>query len=144
LETLGNFPIWPFLDHTQDEQFALWVRKVRERLKDSRGKRQAVVDGLEIGVHERDRETQALPSAVLHPSFAQGRPKDIVSDSVEPRQCGPFVLVSEPPSAMPCLRKDLGGQIGAIVGHPDTRPRENLAYVSVVELGKGVRIVQRQ
>jgi hypothetical protein len=45
---------------------------------------------------------------------------------------------------MPRRRKDLGGQIGAIVTRPDTRPRENLACVSVVELGKGVRIVQDQ
>jgi hypothetical protein len=45
---------------------------------------------------------------------------------------------------MPRQRKDLGGQIGAIVTHPGTRPGENLAYVSVEERGKGVRIVQDQ
>jgi hypothetical protein len=64
-----------------------------------------------------------------------------VSDAIEPRKCGAIVLVSEPLSAMPRRRKDLGGQIGVIVTHPDTRPGEDLAYVSVVELGKGVRVV---
>ena len=54
------------------------------------------------------------------------------------------MLVPEPLSAMPRLRKDLGGEIGAIVTHSDTRPGENLAYVSVVELGEGIRIVQAQ
>jgi hypothetical protein len=64
-----------------------------------------------------------------------------VSDSIEPWKCGAIVLVSETLSAMPRRRKDLGGQIGAIVTHPDTRPGEDPAYVSVVELGKGVRVV---
>jgi hypothetical protein len=67
-----------------------------------------------------------------------------VSDAIEPRKCGAIVLVSEPLSAMPRRRKDLGGQIGAIVTHPDTRPGEDLAYVPVVELGKGVRVVSDQ
>jgi hypothetical protein len=67
-----------------------------------------------------------------------------VSDAIEPRKCRAIVLVSEPLSATPSHRKYLGGQIGAIVTHPGTRPGENLAYVSVVELGKGVRIVQDQ
>jgi hypothetical protein len=67
-----------------------------------------------------------------------------VSDAIEPRKCGAIVLVSEPLSALPRQRKDLGGQIGAIVTHPHTRPAENLAYVSIEELGKGVRIVEDQ
>jgi hypothetical protein len=45
---------------------------------------------------------------------------------------------------MPRRRKDLGREIGAIVTHPDTRPGENPADVSVVELGKGVGIVLDQ
>jgi len=67
-----------------------------------------------------------------------------MSDAVEPRKCGAIVLVSEPLSRLPRRRKDFGGQIGAIVTHPDTRPGEDLADVSVVELGKGVRVVQDQ
>jgi hypothetical protein len=35
LQALGNLPIRPFLDQAQDEQFALGVRKVCERSKDS-------------------------------------------------------------------------------------------------------------
>ena len=54
------------------------------------------------------------------------------------------MLVSEPFSALPGERKDLGGQISAIVADPDTRPGENLTNVSVEELGKGVRIVDDQ
>jgi hypothetical protein len=67
-----------------------------------------------------------------------------VSDAIEPRECGAVVLVPEPLSAVPRRRKDLGGQIGAIVTHPDTGPRENPADVSVVELGKGVWIAKCQ
>jgi hypothetical protein len=109
LEAPGNLPIRPFLDQAQNEQFALGVREVCDGSKDSRGKRQAFVDGLEVGVHDGDREAQTLPSAVLDPSLAQGGPKHIVSDAIEPRQCGAIVLVSEPLSAMPRRRKDLGG-----------------------------------
>ena len=70
IEALGNLPIRPFLDQAQNEQFTLWVREVCDSSKDRRGKRQSVVDGLEVGVHERDRETEALPSAVLYSSLA--------------------------------------------------------------------------
>ena len=72
MEALGNFLIWPFLDQAQNEQLALGVREIRERPKDSRGKRQTLVHGLEVDMNECDREAQALPSAVLHPSLAQG------------------------------------------------------------------------
>ena len=72
LEALGNLPIGPFLDEAQNEQLALGVRQVRDGSKNSRGKRQAVVDGLEVGVHECHREAETLPSAVLHSSLAQG------------------------------------------------------------------------
>jgi len=72
LEAPGNLPIGTFLDQAQNEQFALRVWEVRDFSKDSRGKRQAVVDGLEVGVHDCDREAQTLPSAVLDPSLAQG------------------------------------------------------------------------
>ncbi len=71
MEALGNLAIGPFLDQAQNEQFALRVREVRERSKDSCGKRQAVVDGLKIGVHDCDREAQTLSSAALDPSLAQ-------------------------------------------------------------------------
>jgi hypothetical protein len=67
-----------------------------------------------------------------------------VSDAVEPRKCRAIVQVSEALSAMPRRRKDLGGQIGVIVTHPAPRPGEDLAYVSVVELGEGVRVVEDQ
>ena len=72
MEALGNFLVWPFLDQAQNEQLALGVREISERPKDSRGKRQTLVYGLEVGMNERDREAQALPSAVLDPSFAHG------------------------------------------------------------------------
>jgi hypothetical protein len=72
MEALGNFLVWPFLDQAQNEQLALGVREISERPKDSRGKRQTLVHGLEVGMNERDREAQALPSAVLDPSFAHG------------------------------------------------------------------------
>jgi hypothetical protein len=55
LEAPGNLPIGPFLDQAQNEQFALRVREVRDFSKDSRRKRQAVVDGLVVGVHDCDR-----------------------------------------------------------------------------------------
>jgi hypothetical protein len=72
MEALGDLPIGPFLDQAQNEELALGVREVRERPKDSRGKRrQAVVDGLEVGVHDRHREAEAISSAVLDPSLAQ-------------------------------------------------------------------------
>jgi hypothetical protein len=67
-----------------------------------------------------------------------------VSDAIEPRKCRAIVLVSEALAAMPSRGKNLSGQISAIVSNPDTRPGENLAYVSVVKLGKGIRIVQDQ
>ena len=51
------------------------------------------------------------------------------------------MLVSEALTASPCHCKDLGGQIGAIITDPGTRPREYLTNVSVVELGEGVRVV---
>ncbi len=70
METLGNFPIRPFLDQAQNEQLALGVGEVFERAQDSGRKRQAVVDGLEIGLHNGDREAQALPSAILDSSLA--------------------------------------------------------------------------
>jgi hypothetical protein len=70
VDELGNFPIWSFLDQPQNEQFALGFGKVCERSKDSRGKRQAVVDGIEVGVHDRDGQAQALSSAVLDASLA--------------------------------------------------------------------------
>jgi len=72
LEAPGYLPIRPFLDQAQNEQFALRVREVRDLSKDSRGKRQAVVDGLEVGVRDCDREAEALPSAGLDASLAQG------------------------------------------------------------------------
>jgi hypothetical protein len=56
LEALGNLPVGPFLDQAQNEQFALGVREVRDCSKDRRRKRQAVVDGLEVGVHDCHRE----------------------------------------------------------------------------------------
>lgn len=71
MEALGNLPIWPVLHQAKNEQLALGVGEIRERPKDSRGKRQAVVDGLEVGVHDRHREAEALSSAVLDPSLAQ-------------------------------------------------------------------------
>ena len=52
------------------------------------------------------------------------------------------MLVSEPPSATPGECKDLGCQIGAIVTDPGIRPGEKPAYVPVVELSKGVRIIE--
>ncbi len=54
------------------------------------------------------------------------------------------MLVSEALSTTPRHRKDLGGQISAIVSDPHTRPREYLSHVPVVELGKGVWVVQDQ
>jgi hypothetical protein len=72
MEALGNLSIGPFLDYAQNEQLALGVREVRDCSKDSGGKRQAVIDGLEVGVHDCCREAQTLPSAVLDPSLAQG------------------------------------------------------------------------
>ena len=72
LQALGDLLVRPFLDQAQNEQFALCVREAGNGPKDSRGKRQAVVDGLKVGVHDGDREAQTLPSAVLDPSLAQG------------------------------------------------------------------------
>ena len=60
-----------------------------------------------------------------------------MSDAIEPRKCGAIVLVSELLSTLPRQRKDLGGQIGPIFTHPDNRRGEDLAYVSVEEMGKG-------
>ena len=71
LETLGNLPIGPFLDQAQNEQLTFGVREVLERSKDSRGKRQALVDGLKLGVHDGHREAETLPGAVLDPALAQ-------------------------------------------------------------------------
>jgi hypothetical protein len=144
IEVLRDFPVGPLLDQAQNEQLALGVGEICERPKDGRGKRQAVIDGFEVGVHDGHWEAEAFPSAVLDPSLAQRRLKHVVSDAIEPRKCGALVLVSESLSAIPRRRKDLGGQIGAIVTHPDSRPGENPADVPVVELGKGVRIVQDQ
>jgi hypothetical protein len=141
METLGNLLIGSLLDQAKYEQFALGVRKVRNCAKDGQGKRQTVLDSLEVGVHDGYRQTQTLPGAVFHPSLAQRGPKHIVGDAIEPRQSGAIVLVAETLSAAPCHRKDLGGQIGAIVSYPHTRPREYLTHVAVVELGKCVRIL---
>jgi hypothetical protein len=144
VKSLGDLAVWPILDHAQEEQFALGVAKVPKRKQHSRWKRQAIVNSLKVGVHHRDREAQALPRSLLHPSLAQGRPEHIVGNPVEPRQCGSFVLVSKPPSAPPGQGKDLGCQIGAIVTDAGSRPGEDLADVPVVELGEGVRIVEDQ
>ena len=73
MESLGDLAVGPVFDHTQEEQFALGVGKVPERKKDSRGKRRAIVNSLKVGVHNRDREAQALPRPLLYPSFAQRR-----------------------------------------------------------------------
>lgn len=144
MESLGDLAVWPVFDHAEEEQFALGVGKVPERKEHSRGKRRAIVNSLKVGVHDRDREAQALPRPLLYPSLAQRRPEHIVGNSMEPRQCGPFVLVSKPPSATPGECKDLGCQIGAIVTDPGIRPGEKPAYVPVVELSKGVRIIEAQ
>jgi hypothetical protein len=72
LQALGDLLIGPLLDQAQDEQFPLCVREAGDGSKDGRGKRQAVVHGLKVGVHDGDRETQTLPSSVLDPSLAQG------------------------------------------------------------------------
>jgi hypothetical protein len=72
MEALGDLRIGPFLDQPQNEQFALGVGEIGERPKYSRRKRQAVIDSLEVGVHNCHREAQTLPSAVFDPSLAQG------------------------------------------------------------------------
>ncbi len=108
MEALGNLAIGPILDYAQDEQFALGIRQIGHCSEDSRWKRQAVVDGIEVGVNDCDRETQTLPSAVLDPSLAQGGPKHIVGDAIEPRKGRTIVLVPEPLSTAPRQCKDFG------------------------------------
>jgi len=144
MKALGDLAIGPILDEAQNEQCALGFREVGHCSKDGGWERQAVVDGLEVGVHDCDREAQTLPSAGLDPALAQGRPKYIVGDAIEPRKCGTVVLVAEPLSAAPGQREDFGRQIGAKVTDPDRRPRENLSHVPVIDLGKGVGIIEHQ
>jgi hypothetical protein len=68
----------------------------------------------------------------------------VVGDAIQARRRRALMRISEPLQALPRQSKDLGSQISGILPNPGARPREDLADVSVVKLGKAVRIVRAQ
>jgi hypothetical protein len=144
VKPLSDLAIWPIFNQPQSEQLALGLGKVSEGAEDRRRERQTIIDGLVVAVHDRERKTQGLASGVLHPPLAKRGTQHVVGDAIQPRQRRALMLISEPVPALPRQSKDLGSQISAILPHPGARPSEDLADVSVVKLGKGVRILRAQ